>query len=89
VRDASSHYGPEDAGSGQRGICVHCLKGPTQEGHDGCLGTLPAPVMNACCGHGKARLAYIQYWAEDGTGGKRISGDEAIREQARLKKGSQ
>lgn len=72
-------YTSEDAGSGQYGICSKCKKGPTEEGHDGCLGTLTGPVMNACCGHGNDSQAYIQYW-----GGKRIAGDEAIAEQARL-----
>lgn len=36
--------------------------------------------MNACCGHGKRRAAYIQYW--DGTV---IEGPAAIEEQRRLK----
>ena len=54
---------PENAGSGQYGVCVHCKKPPTKEGHDACLGTLPVGiVMNACCGHGRADQAYIQYW---------------------------
>jgi hypothetical protein len=66
-------------GSGQFGICAKCKKLPTKEGHDGCLGTLPGQIMNACCGHGNDRQAYIQYW-----GGKRIAGAEAIAEQTRL-----
>lgn len=73
------YFTPEDAGSGQFGICKKCKKGPTEEGHDGCLGALPGPVMNACCGHGNDRQAYIQYWD-----GKRIAGHEAIAEQSRL-----
>lgn len=40
--------------------CGHCGRHDTPEGHDGCLGTLPG-VMNACCGHGKNELAYVQY----------------------------
>jgi len=67
------------AGSGQFGICKKCKKGPTKEGHDGCLGTLPGLIMNACCGHGNDAQAYIQYW-----GGDRISGDRAIDEQKSL-----
>lgn len=56
-------YTPEMAGSGQRGICAHCNRGPTEEGHDGCLGTLPeSVVMNACCGHGRPGQASVQYW---------------------------
>ena len=41
-------------------VCGYCDKEPTKEGHDGCLGTLPG-VMNACCGHGQKRLAYVQF----------------------------
>ncbi len=74
------YYTSEMAGSGQRGICIKCSKGPTKEGHDGCLGTLPGPIMNACCGHGRDSCAYIQYW-----GGKRIAGAEAIVEQKKLR----
>lgn len=40
------------------GICKELL---TPEGHDPCLGTLPG-VMNACCGHGETKEAYVQYW---------------------------
>lgn len=72
-------YKPEHAGSGQFGICEKCGKGPTQEGHDGCLGTLPGDIMNACCGHGNNKQAYIQYWS-----GKDIRGDLAVAEQKRL-----
>lgn len=54
-------YTSECIGSGQSGICAKCLRGPTADGHDGCLGELPWPVMNACCGHGDDRQAYIQY----------------------------
>lgn len=72
-------YGPEHVGSGQYGICVKCKRGQTPEGHDGCLGTLTGPIMNACCGHGNDSQAYIQYW-----NGERISGDKAVAEQSRL-----
>lgn len=41
--------------------CEHCGKGVTKEGHDGCIGTLPDEVMNACCGHGEDRWAYVQF----------------------------
>ncbi len=40
--------------------CAKCTKGPTPEGHDHCLGTLPG-LMNACCGHGSERSAYVQF----------------------------
>jgi len=72
-------YTSDMAGSGQFGTCVKCGKGPTKEGHDGCIGTLPGSIMNACCGHGNDNQAYIQYW-----GGRRIAGAEAVAEQARL-----
>jgi hypothetical protein len=39
--------------------CGHCGLHFTPEGHDGCLGTIPG-VMNACCGHGNPKHAYIQ-----------------------------
>ncbi len=76
----AKYYGPEQAGSGQYGICVECKKGPTPEGHDGCLGTLPGNnIMNACCGHGNDDQAYIQYWNKP-----RIAGQEAIQEINKL-----
>lgn len=40
--------------------CINCGKYPTEEDHDGCLGTLQG-VMNACCGHGEEDQAYIQF----------------------------
>lgn len=55
------YYTSEDAGSGQYGICAKCKKGPTDDGHDGCLGTLAGDIMNACCGHGNDRQAYVQF----------------------------
>lgn len=41
--------------------CGYCDKYNSKEGHDGCLGILPN-VMNACCGHGDANEAYVQFW---------------------------
>lgn len=52
--------------------CGLCGRANTAEGHDGCLGTLPG-VMNACCGHGRLREAYVQF--EDG---RRIDGIDAF-----------
>lgn len=40
--------------------CGHCNKHYTPEGHDGCLGTLKG-IMNACCGHGQANDADVQF----------------------------
>jgi len=68
-------YTSDMAGSGQFGTCAKCMKGPTKEGHDGCIGTLPAlNVMNACCGHGRESSAYVQFIDEP-----RISGAAALR----------
>ena len=44
--------------------CGKCGKRETADGHDACLGTLRC-VMNACCGHGHDREAYVVY--ENGT----------------------
>jgi len=40
--------------------CGKCDKFETKEGHDACLGTLPG-LMNACCGHGVEKNAYVQF----------------------------
>lgn len=54
---------PETAISKQ--ICDECNLPRTKEGHDGCLGKLPA-LMNACCGHGgRGEGVYVQFL--DGT----------------------
>ena len=53
--------------------CGNCGKPITIEGHDGCLGNLPS-VINACCGHGEIKNAYICF-----ANGKRIKGIEARR----------
>lgn len=42
--------------------CGHCGRGNTSEDHDGCLGILTGGVMNACCGHGTTKEAYVQFW---------------------------
>ena len=54
--------------------CGICGLFNTNDGHDGCLGTLPN-VMNACCGHGQERGAYIQYW-----NGSTVQGKRALKE---------
>lgn len=41
--------------------CGYCGRTYTEEGHDGCLGTLQG-LMNACCGHGNIEEAYVQFW---------------------------
>ena len=40
--------------------CGHCNEHDTPEDHDACLGTLKG-IMNACCGHGVAKEAYVQF----------------------------
>lgn len=60
--------------------CGHCGIDRTPEGHDGCIGTLEN-VMNACCGHGETKHAYIQFNHKDYNSNpnlQRISGTEAI-----------
>lgn len=51
--------------------CGFCNKHSTPEGHDACLGTLPG-IMNACCGHGQTKEAYVQFMD-----GVCIRGDDA------------
>ena len=63
---------------GNERSCGHCGKNNTNEGHDGCVGILPA-VMNACCGHGESGEAYIQY-----LDGSDIRGQAAVDEIAKL-----
>jgi len=72
-------YMSENAGNGQYGFCSKCKKPANKDGHDGCLGTLPGDIANACCGHGNDNLAYIQYRS-----GKIIVCGKAKAEQARL-----
>lgn len=54
--------------------CGHCGKFSTKEGYDDCLGELEG-VMNACCGHGQDREAYIQF-----NDGSDIRGIDNVRE---------
>lgn len=53
-------------------ICGYCGIKRTKEGHDGCIGTLPN-IMNACCGHGETKAAYVQFWDKS-----IIQGQEAL-----------
>jgi hypothetical protein len=52
--------------------CTRCLRPPTPEGHDPCLGTIPG-AQNACCGHGDVVKAYAQF-----EGGSVIRFQEAL-----------
>ena len=45
--------------------CKRCGQMPTKEGHDACLGHIDG-VAFACCGHGIADQAYVQYENEKG-----------------------
>ncbi len=58
--------------------CGSCKKPNNEEGHDACLGALPG-VVNACCGHGVEKEAYVQL-----VGGESISGYEAVSLQQQL-----
>lgn len=72
----------KDNGSCVRAVdrpCGACGQERTTEGHDPCLGTLPR-VMNACCGHGNDREAYVQFES-----GRRVSGPAAVTAFAGLK----
>lgn len=40
--------------------CGHCRLPGRSDGMDQCIGRLPW-VMNACCGHGETRMAYVQF----------------------------
>lgn len=62
--------------------CGACDLPQTKEGHDGCLGTLP-DVMNACCGHGEDKEAYVQFWDKSC-----IRGEEALEYQYYHKEGT-
>ena len=52
--------------------CGHCGRHTTGDGYDPCTGMLSG-VVNACCGHGHADEAYIQF-----ANGSRIDGAEAL-----------
>lgn len=52
--------------------CGRCGLPLTDDGHDGCIPSLPG-VRNACCGHGETRLAYVQFDAGDD-----LAGEEAV-----------
>ncbi len=52
--------------------CGKCGLPFDENGHDACLGRLHG-VMNACCGHGVTRDAYMQL-----DGGHRLSGADAL-----------
>lgn len=52
--------------------CGHCDKHNTPEDHDACLGELKG-IMNACCGHGVVKEAYVQF-----LDGFSIHGEDAV-----------
>lgn len=84
----AEYYTPEQAGSGQFGICVKCKKPPTAEGHDGCLGILLENlVMNACCGHGSENMAYVQYYDRPQVEGRKALNDIELLKLLRRMKG--
>ena len=64
----------------EKRACGNCGLHFTKEGHDGCLGALPN-VMNACCGHGIEKEAYVQFMD-----GRCIRGVEALNKINKLTK---
>ena len=60
--------------------CGNCGQMRTPEGYDACIGTLPN-VMNACCGHGEIKDAYIEF-----ADGSRLDGEAACDGFRRLSK---
>lgn len=60
-------------------MCGYCRMSNNEVGHDACLGTLPN-VINACCGHGREKEAYVQL-----INGEVMSGSEAVRLQQQLR----
>ena len=52
--------------------CGRCGEPNTAEGHDPCIARLPH-VINACCGHGEDREAYVMFDSR-----RRLSGDAAL-----------
>lgn len=50
--------------------CGNCGIKRSNEGHDGCIGSLDN-VMNACCGHGENNTAYVQFWNKECIRGNR------------------
>lgn len=66
------YYDTGEPTVGNRRPCGHCGLADTPEGHDGCLCEL-AGVMNACCGHGSVRDAYVQF-----PDGSRVAGFQAV-----------
>lgn len=58
--------------------CGKCGISNTKEGHDACLGTIPSKgpghIMNACCGHGDTKTAYIQF-----NNGNTIRGEAVVK----------
>lgn len=70
-------------------VCGHCGLKRTPEGHDGCIGTLEG-VMNACCGHGEDKVAYVQFDHldyEKDPNKKHLKGKQAIKYINENKKG--
>ena len=58
---------------GNERSCGFCGEENTKHGYDGCIGFIPG-VMNACCGHGEIKNAYVQF-----SKNKSIQGNEAAK----------
>lgn len=62
---------------GESRPCGRCGEYATKAGHDPCIANLPS-VMNACCGHGSTREAYVQF-----VDGRLLQGPDAIEFQVK------
>ena len=86
------HRGPKiSKGRVNSDFCFHCASNCTPDGHDACLGKLPYPVMNACCGHGDSAKAYVQIdhsKYKDDPNAARLSGLDAVEYLEKLKEGN-
>lgn len=72
LKKGAWYYSDTKQPCSDRRECGFCGKYDTLEGHDGCLGTLDG-VINACCGHGLTRDAYVQL-----ASGPRLAGQQAL-----------
>ena len=61
--------------------CAYCTQPNRDDGDDACLGHLKG-IMNACCGHGLLRHAYVQF-LDSST----VRGEDAVTILNILKKG--
>jgi len=76
MRSGKTYYCDNDestVGTWKDRPCGHCGMHNTAKDHDACIANLEGGVMNACCGHGERKRAYIQF-----KDGKRIDGEDVF-----------